>query len=199
MITFKAQSPKHSVAVEIPDLVRPLWSRRYPDIVRLGDPVLRQVARPVPKPDAATRQLVERMKTAMRAERGIGLAAPQVGVLERVIIYRLPEEHAPIHVVVNPRIVSARGEQTAVEGCLSLPYLHGEVTRAHEIIVKGVDMLGRPIKRRASDMEARVIQHEVDHLDGILFIDRADPDTLHWELPEAIEVSATDEANDSLP
>jgi len=185
MLTFRAQSAPSASTVDIPDLVAGLWETRHPDIVRLGHPVLRTTARPVPRPTAETRRLVDRMKAAMQAERGIGLAAPQVGVDERVIIYRLPEEHASVHVMINPRIVSAKGEQTGVEGCLSLPFLHGEVNRASEVIVKAMDMLGRPIKRRASDLEARVIQHEIDHLDGVLFIDRVDPDTLHWELPES--------------
>jgi peptide deformylase len=185
MITFKASSAPAACTVTVPELVAGLWEARYPDIVRLGHPALRVTARPVAKPTPETRRLVDRMKAAMQAEHGIGLAAPQVGVDERVIIYRLPEDNAPIHVMVNPRIVSAKGEQTGIEGCLSLPFLHGEVTRANEIIVKAMDMLGRPIKRRASELEARVIQHEMDHLDGILFIDRADPDTLHWDLPES--------------
>jgi peptide deformylase len=184
MITFKAESHIAEALIEVPPVVAELWRARNPDIVKLGDPVLRGKARPLERPTADTRRLVERMKVAMASEHGIGLAAPQIGVDERVIIYRLPEANAPIHVIVNPRIVASKGEQTAVEGCLSLPYLHGEVTRAYEITVKGMDMLGRPMKRRASDLEARVIQHETDHLDGILFIDRVDPATLHWELPE---------------
>ncbi len=187
MITLKAQALGQGARIELPDIIQELWQARYPDIVRLGHPVLRQAARPILRPDADTRRLVDRMKAAMRAERGIGLAAPQVGVDRRAIIYISPEEHSPVHVLLNPRIVSAKGEQTAVEGCLSLPYLYGEVTRAYEVIVKGLDMLGRPVKRRAADLEARVIQHEIDHLDGVLFIDRADPETLHWELPEAVE------------
>lgn len=183
---MKAKAIEPSAPIKLPDIISALWQTRHPDIVRLGHPALRQIARPVAKPDAETRRLVDRMKAAMRAEHGIGLAAPQVGVDLRVIIYSLPEERAPIHVLINPRIVSAKGEQTAVEGCLSLPYLHGEVTRAYEITVKGLDMLGRPVKRRASDLEARVIQHEIDHLDGVLFIDRVDPATLYWELPETV-------------
>lgn len=170
----------------IPEHIALLWEQRHEDIVRLGHPALRATARPVGRPSFATRSLVERMKAAMAAEHGIGLAAPQVGVSQRVIIYRLPEENAPTRVIVDPRIVKARGSQVAEEGCLSIPYLHGEVVRAQEIIVKGLDLRGNPVRRRATDLEARVIQHEVDHLDGILFIDRADPATLHWSLPESV-------------
>jgi peptide deformylase len=152
--------------------------------------VLRQVAKPVEKPGAATRALVERMKSAMFEAFGVGLAAPQLGVSERVIIYKLPEEKEPLRVIVNPKIVSFKGEQVGPEGCLSIPLLQGDVKRANEIIVKGVDMLGRPLRRRASEFEARVIQHEVDHLDGILFIDRADVETLHWLVDDDPEVPA---------
>lgn len=182
---MSATRPATREHIVIPEHIARLWEQRYEDIVQLGDPVLRAVSKPVGRPTAATRQLVERMKTAMAAERGIGLAAPQVGVLQRVIIYRLPEENAPTRVIIDPRIAKARGEQVAEEGCLSIPYLHGEVVRAQEIIVKGLDLRGNPFRRRATDLEARVIQHEIDHLDGILFIDRADPATLHWALPES--------------
>jgi peptide deformylase len=161
-----------------------LWQTRNRDIVKLGDPALRSIARPVGRPTSETRALVERMKAAMKDDHGMGLAAPQLGVAQRVIIYRLPEDGAPLRVIVDPRIVSAKGEQIGTEGCLSLPFLHGDVTRASEIVVKGTDMLGRTFRRRASEVEARVIQHEVDHLDGILFIDRADPAALHWSVPE---------------
>jgi len=176
---------ENGISLIIPEHIARLWDSRSRDILKLGHPTLRTVARPVGRPTPATRKLVERMKIALLEENGLGLAAPQVGVGERVIIYRLPEENAPLRIIVDPRITSAKGEQTAEEGCLSLPYLHGEVTRAREIIVKGTDMLGRSFRRRASDLEARVIQHEIDHLDGILFVDRANPDTLHWALPEA--------------
>src|SRR5262249_41036206 len=133
------------------------------------------------------RELVERMKAAMFQAHGVGLAAPQMGVPERIIIYKLPEENQPLRVFVNPKIVSMKGEQIGPEGCLSIPMLQGDVKRANEVVVKGMDMLGRPFRRRADEFEARVIQHEVDHLDGVLFIDRADTATLHWLVPESPE------------
>lgn len=173
------------IQIEVPAEVQQLWAALPGPIVHYPLEVLRRTASPVGRPDSATRTLVDQMKEAMTAAYGLGLAAPQVAESQRIIIYRLPEERAPMQVIVNPRIISAKGEQTGPEGCLSLPYLHGDVTRAREIIVKGLDMLGRPLKRRASDLEARVIQHEIDHLDGILFIDRADLSTLEWHLPIA--------------
>lgn len=175
------------VVLEIPPDIRTKWEERNDGIVKYPDPVLYQPARPLVKPTKETRALVERMKRAMLEAKGVGLAAPQVGVSERVIIYKMPEEEAPLRVIINPRIVSMKGEQIGPEGCLSIPLLQGDVKRANEVIVKGMDMLGRPFKRRATEFEARVIQHEVDHLDGILFIDRADLSTLHWLVEEEAE------------
>jgi len=178
------------VEIEVPDDILLIWDQRLDPIVKIPNEVLRQVAKPVEKPTAETRILVDKMKAAMAEAHGVGLAAPQLGRSERVIIYRIPEDKEPLKVIVNPKIVSMKGEQVGPEGCLSIPLLQGDVKRANEIIVKGMDMLGRPMRRRASEFEARVIQHEVDHLDGILFIDRAEPDTLHWltdEDPEAPE------------
>jgi peptide deformylase len=179
--------PPH-VDIQIPDDVHALWELRADPVVKVPSEVLRQVAKPIDKPGAATRALVDRMKAAMFEAHGVGLAAPQMGVSERVIIYKIPEEKEPLRVIVNPKIISSKGEQVGPEGCLSIPMLQGDVKRANEIIVKGMDMLGRPLRRRATEFEARVIQHEVDHLDGILFIDRADLDTLHWLVEEDPDV-----------
>jgi peptide deformylase len=132
------------------------------------------------------------MKEAMQEANGVGLAAPQLGVSLRVIVYRIPEDDAPVRAILNPRLVSMKGSQIGQEGCLSIPMLQGDVERAEEIEVKGHDPNGRPVKRRVCGFEARVIQHEVDHLDGILFIDRADVETLHWRMPG-------DEEEDDVP
>ncbi len=177
----------HPVEVQVPEDIRRMWEERGDPVVKIPADCLRQIAQPVERPTRETRELVDRMKAAMAEANGIGLAAPQLGVLQRIVVVRTPEEDAPIHVFLNPKIVSAKGEQIGSEGCLSLPMLHGDVTRAREIVVKGLDMLGRPIRRRATDMEARVFQHEIDHLDGILFVDRADLDTLEWCVPNEEE------------
>ncbi|MEP6756106.1 MAG: peptide deformylase, partial [Chthonomonadales bacterium] len=163
--------------VEVPDYIQTWWDSMDDRVVKIPDPILRQIAQPIAKPDAETRHLVDRMKVAMADARGVGLAAPQMGVSQRLIIYKLPEEKEPLRVVINPKIVSMKGEQTGPEGCLSMPSLNGDVVRAREVIVKGMDMLGRPFRRRATDFEARILQHEIDHLDGILFVDRAILDT----------------------
>ena len=169
--------------IPVPPELSYLWQRN-PEIVKYGDPVLRQVARPVPKFTREVAQLIERMGRIMRAAPGVGLAAPQIGLLQRVILYQLPEEGSVLHALVNPKIVSRSGEQIGQEGCLSIPALQGDVSRAKEIVVKGLDQHGRAVRRRATDFEARVIQHEIDHLDGILFIDTVLPETLHFIFPD---------------
>lgn len=176
-----------AVHIHIPDEILLAWEERNTPIVKYPDPVLRQIAEPVGKPDRAIRQLVDRMKEAMISANGIGLAAPQLGVSVRVIVYRLPDKDDSIRILINPRILTKKGDQIGTEGCLSIPLLEGQVNRANEIMVKGIDILGRPIKRRASEMEARVIQHEVDHLDGIMFFDKAQPETLGWLVEEKPE------------
>jgi peptide deformylase len=176
-----------AVELEVPPGILEIWAERNDGIVKYPDEALFKIAKPVAKPTAATRELVERMKTAMMAANGVGLAAPQLGVSERVIIYKLPEEDQPVRVIINPKIISKKGEQIGPEGCLSIPLLQGEVKRANEVIVKGLDILGRPLRRRASEFESRVIQHECDHLQGLLFIELAEPGTLHWLVGEELE------------
>lgn len=159
-------------------------------IVKYGDPVLREVSKPVAKFTEDLPQFVERMGQIMRNANGVGLAAPQLGILQRVIVYDIGEG---FHALVNPKILSARGEQTEPpEGCLSLPGLRGVVKRANTVVVKGFDEYGKPVRIRGEGYTARVIQHEVDHLDGILFIDRADPKSLHWATAEELEEEKQD-------
>jgi peptide deformylase len=166
-------------AFQPPKELEEAWNR-HPAIVKLGHPVLRQCAKPVVRINAETHQLIERMGVIMREAHGLGLAAPQVGVSARVVLYDAGEG---LRVLINPKIISMKGEQMEpFEGCLSIPGLQGRVRRALEIRVKAFDQRGKPISRRASELEARVIQHEIDHLDGVLFIDKADPDTLEWVL-----------------
>jgi peptide deformylase len=137
------------------------------------DPVLREPATAVTTIDDSVRRLARDMAETMYAAPGIGLAAPQVGVQRRVFVYRLSEEEE-LRTLVNPEIVSSSGEVTEDEGCLSIPGLTYPVTRAQRVSVKALDLEGNAVAYDAEDMEARVIQHEVDHLDGVLFIDRID-------------------------
>lgn len=141
------------------------------DIKKQGDPVLRQKAKAVPQVDARIRRLLDDMVETMYSARGIGLAAPQVGISQRVIVVDIGD--GPIR-MVNPKIVRVgEEEEEATEGCLSIPGIIGEVWRAYDISVRGFDENGKPVKLDAEGLLARVFQHEIDHLDGKLFIDIA--------------------------
>jgi peptide deformylase len=135
------------------------------------DPVLREAAAPVTDVDESVRKLVADMGETMRDAPGVGLAAPQVGVQRRVLVYSVSPEDA-IHALINPEIVERRGEEIAEEGCLSIPGLAFPVARAQSIVVRGLDGDGQALTRELEDFEARIVQHEVDHLDGVLFLDR---------------------------
>jgi len=135
-----------------------------------GDPVLRQKAQPVPKVTKRIVKLLQDMEETMYAADGVGLAAPQVGVSERLIVVAVGD--GPIH-LVNPVLIAAEGSVVDVEGCLSIPGVVGYVERAQKVVVDGLDMKGRPRRVEAEDWLARALQHEIDHLDGILFIDKA--------------------------
>jgi peptide deformylase len=138
-----------------------------------GDDVLRQCATPVKKITAEEKQLVQNMLETMYACRGVGLAAPQVGLSKRIIVVDVePDDssHKPT-VLINPIIVTQNGEAVLEEGCLSFPGIREEVKRAEEVIVEGMDETGQRVKIDATDLMARALQHEIEHLDGILLID----------------------------
>lgn len=139
-------------------------------IRKLPDPVLRQKARPVQRVTRRHRRLIEDMKETMYAAPGVGLAANQVGVLERIIVVDPGDQFMAL---INPEIVAAEGVDVDVEGCLSIPRVTGYVERAASIRVRALDERGRPVELEAEGYLARIIQHEVDHLDGVLFIDKA--------------------------
>ena len=139
---------------------------------QLGDPILRTKARPVERFDGALRDEVSQMRVLMHDAMGIGLAAPQVGISHRLLVYRV-EPDSPIVALVNPEIEwSSRDEEIAEEGCLSLPLVHVDVERPIGVLVRAKDEHGEELVIEASGLEARVIQHEVDHLDGVLILDR---------------------------
>lgn len=153
------------------------------EIITLPDPVLRLKARKVPAVTEEIRTLIDDMIDTMRAAPGVGLAAPQVGDSRRVIVVEYAEPPAQegeparppkLFALVNPEIVRRAPEQvTGVEGCLSIPGFLGEVERYESITVKGLNRQGEPVRIKAGGWLARVFQHEIDHLDGTLFIDRA--------------------------
>ena len=142
----------------------------------LGDPVLRQAAKPVAEITDATRALIADMFETMYAEDGVGLAAPQVGIGERVIVVDPRDEEGKGFALVNPVILERSAEtERAEEGCLSIPGLKEIVERPARVVVEGLDAEGRAVRLDAGDLLGRILQHEIDHLDGILFLDRVSP------------------------
>lgn len=143
---------------------------------KFGDPVLKTRARPVERFDQTLREEVVRMGELMDDALGIGLAATQVGVLHRLFVYRV-QSGAPLAALANPVIEwASKDEEVAEEGCLSLPAVHVDVERPVHVRVRAQDEFGEPIMIEASGLEARVIQHELDHLDGVLILDRTPRD-----------------------
>ena len=139
---------------------------------KFGDPVLRTRARPVDRFDDTLRDEVRRMGELMNDALGVGLAANQVGVLHRVLVYRVLQQ-ASVAALINPEIEwSGKQQEILEEGCLSLPAVHVDVERPIDVRVRAQNEFGEPIMIEASGLEARVIQHEVDHLDGVLILDR---------------------------
>lgn len=138
------------------------------DIRVLGDPVLRQAAKPVEKVTNELRGLIADMFDTMYAAEGIGLAAPQVGRTERVAVMDVEGRKFAL---INPEIIEREGSIRGEEGCLSIPEVFGDVTRASRVIVRALDEEGREVEVEGTDLLARCMQHEIDHLDGKLFID----------------------------
>ncbi|HET7011508.1 MAG TPA: peptide deformylase [Anaerolineales bacterium] len=149
-------------------------------ILTAEKPILRQRARKVRSVGPSLHRLVEDMIDTMRAAPGVGLAAPQVGVAQRVIVVEFAETkdddgvEPKLYVVVNPEIVRHSADTVVgTEGCLSIPGFLGDVERYQSVTVRGLDRRGRPLRLKTNDWLARIFQHEIDHLDGVLYIDRA--------------------------
>ena len=143
---------------------------------KYGDPLLRRRAAPVREITPEIRRIVSDMIDTMYDEVGIGLAAPQVGISLRLMVVG-DEKSGDARALVNPVIAEQGGEVTSEEGCLSLPGIFSPVTRAEWVKLEAQDLDGKPVSIRARGLAARVFQHEMDHLDGVLFIDRLDPMT----------------------
>ncbi|MFC1988045.1 peptide deformylase [Chloroflexota bacterium] len=133
------------------------------------DPILRQKAKRIRSINSSIHKLISDMIETMHAAPGVGLAAPQVGVPLRVIVISLPEEEAIA--LINPEIVRRKGERLVNEGCLSIPGYIGELKRAETVTVKGREPTGREIRIKADELLAQILEHEIDHLNGILYID----------------------------
>jgi peptide deformylase len=145
------------------------------NVRRYGDPILRQKAQPVEAITPEIRKTLSDMLETMYYQVGIGLAAPQVGVSLRIIL--VDDGPRGPRALLNPAIVDQRGSVRGEEGCLSIPGFFGEVERSEWVRVEAMDAEGRPLSFEAKGLQARVIQHELDHLDGVLFIDRLPPVT----------------------
>jgi len=144
------------------------------------DPVLRQKCKRVRILSGSIQRLIDDMVETMRAASGVGLAAPQVGVLLRVISVETPDDGLVI--LVNPEVVKRSGEREVVEGCLSVPGYQGKIKRSVSITVKGQDRYGKAFRLKADDILAQGLEHEIDHLDGVLFTDYVENDKNLWEL-----------------
>lgn len=140
----------------------------------LGSPVLRELSSEVPEVDDHVRELVADLFDTMRAEQGIGLAANQIGIAERVAIVDTGEGEEAI-VLINPVIVEREGTIRDEEGCLSIPDIYGDVDRAARVVVQTTTLEGNRVAVEATALRARTVQHEIDHLDGILFVDHLSP------------------------
>jgi len=154
-------------------------------IITAENPTLRQKAKKVHRFDASIQKLVDDMFETMHAANGAGLAAPQIDLSIRIFVAEYEERRVAL---VNPEIIKTEGEVTGSEGCLSIPGYYGDnIRRAENVVVKGQDVRGKEVRVRAEGWFARILQHEIDHLDGILFLDRLDrPEDLR-EVSEAEE------------
>lgn len=153
------------------------------EIRKFKDPILRKKARPVTKIDKRLIMLLDDMAETMRKADGIGLAAPQVGILKRVVVVAMDDE---IIELINPEIVAQSGEQVGLEGCLSFPGMSGTVKRPAEVTVRAMDRHGNVRDITGTGLLARAFCHEVDHLDGIVFLDKVIPETEQEQEGEAL-------------
>jgi len=139
-------------------------------IRKIGDPVLKQIAEPVKKIDKEIKKLIKDMIETMAEADGVGLAAPQVGRSVRLIVLDMGE--GPFE-IINPAVTEMEGEQVGPEGCLSVPDYYGDVKRFSKVTVEGLNSNGRKVKITGEELLARALQHEIDHLDGVLYVERA--------------------------
>jgi peptide deformylase len=180
------------------------------NIETLNNPILRQKARPVTKFDQDLQQLIDDMIETMHAANGVGLAGPQINqALRLCVVETLPERDEEdneiegtreLFVLVNPEIVwESRETVEGIEGCLSIPGYLGEVDRHESIRVRALDRGGKKIRLRLNDWSARIVQHEIDHLNGILFIDRLTAPENFWSEEEFFEERASDDEQQEIP
>ena len=184
------QEPREELDPEVAERRRAALAH----VRQYGDPVLRSEARPVTEFDDALRAEIAQMGSLMTDAMGIGLAATQVGMLRRLLVYRV-EHDSPVNALVNPVIEwSGSEKETMEEGCLSLPGVLVDVERSIHLRVSALDEFGDPVTVEASGLEARVIAHEVDHLDGVLILDRTSRELRREAMRARREAAAAAEA-----
>lgn len=151
-------------------------------IVKIGDDTLRKICRPQAKFDLRLAILLKDMADTMYKAEGVGLAAPQVGILRRVAVVDVTEDHTGLKELINPEIVETEGTQTGREGCLSVPERQGIVTRPMRVKVRYQDRHGSLMELETEGFEARAVCHELDHLDGVLYVDKMDRELTEEEI-----------------
>lgn len=149
-------------------------------ILKVGNPILKKQSNPISKIDKNIKNLIQDMFDTMAEAEGVGLAAPQVGENVRLIVLNMGD--GPFE-IINPVIIDEVGEQVGVEGCLSVPGFYGDVTRFLQVTVGGINSKGKKVKVTGEGLLARALQHEIDHLDGVLYLDRAE--ALYKQEPES--------------
>lgn len=145
-----------------------------------GDEILRKKSREVTEVDDRIRSILNDMDETMHEANGVGLSAVQIGILKRLVVIDTEYDGSPSIKLVNPKIIKAKGSQEVEEGCLSFPNQFAKVVRPEEVIIEALDENGKPIKIKAKDLLAEALCHEIDHLDGKLFIDIMEPGTLQY-------------------
>jgi peptide deformylase len=199
-----------AIAVQAVQAAEPQFQSNQEDsmavrpIVQADNPILRQKSKKVKRFGQALQNLIDDMVETMHAVHGLGLAAPQIGVSQQVIVIQLPEDEedpqsGKLYVMCNPEIVRTVGEEEeSEEGCLSVPGFVGDVRRAAAVTVKGLDRHGKKIRIKAEGLLARAFQHEIDHVNGSLFIDRVDsPEKIRRIVP--VEEQGPQEASQEEP
>jgi len=148
-----------------------------------GDEILRKKSKEVEVIDDRIKQILDDMVETLHSYNGVGLAGPQIGILKRLVVIDLYDNKGPIK-LVNPKIIKQKGEQEVEEGCLSFPNQFAKIIRPAEVIIEALDENGKKIKIKGEGLLAQAIAHELDHLDGILFVDKIIPGTLQYVSPD---------------
>ncbi len=147
---------------------------------QLSDSSLRQKAKRVPTVDQSIRRLIDDMVRTMQQSNGVGLAAPQIGVPLRIAVFQMPEEKP--FAIINPEIVKRSGDRVVVEGCLSVPGYQGEIKRSDSVTVKGLNEQGKPLRIKAVGLLAQALEHEIDHLNGVLYLEHIESEDKLYKL-----------------